>query len=90
MPTSALQGVQKVEREGDLNRFQEIMAENLTDVKMYRIIEVSNKMNQNRPILRHVNIIIKLAKVKGKILKAAREKASVTRNPHSTCQLISH
>ena len=36
-------------------------------------------MNPNRPKLRHVNIIIKMAKVKGKILKSAREKASVTR-----------
>ena len=26
-------------------------------------------MNPNRPILRHVNIIIKMAKVKGRILK---------------------
>ena len=38
-------------------------------------------MNPNRSILRHINIIIKMAKVKGKILKAAREKASVTREP---------
>ena len=63
------------------------MAENFPDVKketdinVQEVQRVSNKMNPNRPIARH--IIIKIAKVKdeGSILKAVREKESVTREP---------
>ena len=58
------------------NIFEEIMAENFpnlkeTDIKIQR---APNKLNPNRPTPRH--IIIKMAKVKERILKAAREKQS--------------
>ena len=43
-------------------------------------------MNPNRPTPRHITI--KMAKVKEKILKAVREKHSVTRESLLGCQLI--
>ena len=61
------------------NIFEEIMAENFpnlkdTDIKIQEAQRAPNKLNENKPTLRH--IIIKRAKVKDKerILKAAREK----------------
>ena len=54
------------------------MAENLpnikkeTDIQIQEAQSVPNKMNPNRPTPRH--IIIKLAKVKERILKAGRGK----------------
>ena len=53
------------------------MAENFlnqqeTDIKIEEAQRAPNKLNTNRPTPRH--IIIKMAKVKEKILKAAREK----------------
>ena len=46
------------------------------DIQVQEEQKVPNKMNQNRPTPRH--IIIKIAKVKERILKTAREKQSVT------------
>ena len=56
------------------------MAENFpnlkdTDVKIQEAQRAPNKLNPNRPTPRH--IIIKMAKVKERILKAAREKQSI-------------
>ena len=69
------------EREkGIENVFEEIMAENFpnlkkeTDMQVQAAQRVPNKINPNRPTLRH--IIVKMAKVKERILKAAREKQS--------------
>ena len=66
------------EREKRINYlFEEIIAENFPNVKKETYIQVQkaqrvpNKMNPNRPIPRH--IIIKMAKVKERILKASRE-----------------
>ena len=59
------------------NIFEEIMSENFpnlkeTDIKIQEAQRAPNKLNPNRPTLRH--IIIKMAKVsdKERILKAAR------------------
>ena len=46
------------------------------DLQIQEAPKVQNKMNPNRPILRH--IIIKVSKIKEVILKAAREKQRVT------------
>ena len=59
--------------------FEEIMAENFpnlkeVDIKIQEAQRAPNKLNPNRPTPRH--IIIKMAKVKERILKAAREKQS--------------
>ena len=57
------------------------MAENFpklkkeTDIQVQETQRVPNKVNPNRPTPRH--IIIKMAKVKERILKAAREKLRV-------------
>ena len=56
------------------------MAENFsnlknTDSKIQGAQKAPNKLNPNRPTPRH--IIIKMAKVKERILKAAREKQRV-------------
>ena len=57
------------------------MAENFpnlkkeTDIQVQEAQRVPNKMNPNRPAPRHM--IIKMAKVKERILKAAREKQRV-------------
>ena len=54
------------------------MAENVlklkkkTDIQVWDAQSVPDKMNPNRPTPRH--IIIKMAKVKERILKAARQK----------------
>ena len=59
------------------------MAENFPKLKKQTGIQVQeawrvpNKMNPNRTTTRH--IIIKMAKVKERILKATREKQSFTR-----------
>ena len=77
------------EREkGIENVFEAIMAENLpnikkeTDIQIQEAQSVPNKMNPNRPTPRH--IIIKLAKVKERILKAGRgkTKSHMQGNPH--------
>ena len=62
------------------NIFEEIMAvkfPNLkyTDIKIQEAQRAPNKLNPNRPTPRH--IIIKMAKVKERILKAEREKQRV-------------
>ena len=46
-----------------------------TDIKIQEAEVSPNKLNPNRPTPRH--IIIKMAKIKERILKAAREKQSV-------------
>ena len=56
------------------------MAENLpnlkgTDIKIQEAQRAPNNLNPNRPIPRH--IIIKMARVKERILKAARKKQSI-------------
>ena len=57
------------------------MAENVpnlkkkTDIQVQEAQRVPNKINRNKPTPRH--IIIKMAKVKERILKAAREKQRV-------------
>ena len=70
------------EREkGIKNVVEEIMAENFPNLKKETDIQVQEaqrdpyKINPNRPTPRH--IIIKMAKVKGRIQKAAREKQRV-------------
>ena len=45
-----------------------------TDIKMQEAQRAPKKLNRNRPAPRH--IIVKMAKVKERILKAAREKQS--------------
>ena len=62
------------------NIFEEIYIENFpnlkdTDTKIQEAQRAPNKLNPNRPTPRH--IIIKMAKVKERILKAAREKQSI-------------
>ena len=62
------------------NIFEEIMAENFsnlkhTDIKIQEAQRVPNKLNPNRPTPRH--IILKMAKVKERVIKAAREKQSI-------------
>ena len=57
------------------NIFEEIIAENFpnlkdTEFKIQEAQRAPNKLNPNRPTLRH--IIIKVVKVKERILKAAR------------------
>ena len=58
------------------------MAENFpnlkkkTDVQIQETQRVTNKMNPKRPIPRHT--IVKMAKVKERILEAAREKQRAT------------
>ena len=71
----------RTKRKGIKNVFEEIMAENFpnlkkeTDIQVQEAQRVPNKMNLNRPTPRY--IIIKMAKVKERILKAAREKQRV-------------
>ena len=60
--------------------FEEIMSENFpnlkkTNIKIMVAERAPNKLNPNRPTPRHT--IIKMAKVKERILKAARETQSV-------------
>ena len=67
-------------KKGIENIFEEIMAENFpnlmeTDIKIQEAQRAPNKLNPNRPTPRH--IIIRMAKVKEKILKAAKEKQSI-------------
>ena len=70
------------------NVFDEIMAEKFlnlkkkTDIQVQEAQKVPNKMNPNRPTPRH--IIIKMAKVKERILKAARKKTEsyISGNTH--------
>ena len=62
------------------NIFEEIMAENFpnlkdTNIKTQEAQRAPNGLNLNRPTPRY--IIIKMAKVKERILKAAREKQSI-------------
>ena len=73
------------------NVFEEIMAEKFpnlkkeTDIQAQEAQMIPNKMNLNRPTLRH--IIIKMANAKGKdrILKATREKQRlITSETHKT------
>lgn len=58
------------------------MTENLpnlgkgTDIQVQEVQRISNKMNAKKPTRKH--FIIKLAKLKEKILKAARKKQVVT------------
>ena len=47
----------------------------ITDIKIQEAQRAPNKLNPNRPTPKH--IIIKMAKVKERILKAAREKQSI-------------
>uniref|UniRef100_A0A8D0TTD4 L1 transposable element RRM domain-containing protein n=1 Tax=Sus scrofa TaxID=9823 RepID=A0A8D0TTD4_PIG len=70
----------KEEEKGIENIFEEIIAQNFpnlkhTDIKIQEAQRAPNKQNPNRPTPRH--IIIKMAKVKERILKAAREKQSI-------------
>ena len=71
----------KEKEKGIENIFEEIMAENLPNLKETDIeiqgAQRTPKLNLNRPSIRH--IIIKVAKVKDKegILKTAREKPRV-------------
>ena len=63
------------------------MAENFPDLKeeidtqVQETQRVPNKMNPNRPAPRH--IIIKMAKLKERILEAAKEKKRVSRRQGS-------
>ena len=67
------------------NIFEEIMAENFpnlkdTNIKIKEAQRAPNKLNPKRPKPRH--IIITMAKVKERILKAAKEKQElITREP---------
>ena len=82
------------EKEKDIkNVFEEIMTENFphwkkkTDICVWEAQRVPQKMNPNRPITRH--IVIKMAKVKERILKSAREKIIISKEPPKGYQLIS-
>ena len=60
------------------------MAKNFLNLKRKHIQvqeaqRISNKMNPNRPTTRHIRIKIAKVKDKERILKAAREKQSYTR-----------
>ena len=66
-------------KKGIKNIFEEIMAENFpnlkhTDIKIQEAQRAPNKLNLNRPTPRH--IIIKMAKVKERILKAVNYKGT--------------
>ena len=67
------------------NVFVEIMAKNFLNLKKEADIQVQetqrvpNKMNPNRLIRRHIIIITAKVKYKERILKAAREKQSHTK-----------
>ena len=52
------------------------------DIQIQEAQRVPNKMNPNRPTPRHIKI--KIAKVKGRVLKAARGKVTnnTQGNPH--------
>uniref|UniRef100_A0A8D1ALS5 L1 transposable element RRM domain-containing protein n=1 Tax=Sus scrofa TaxID=9823 RepID=A0A8D1ALS5_PIG len=68
----------KEKEEGIENIFEEIMAENVpnlkdTDIKIQEAQRAPKKLHPNRPTPRIINI----AKVKERILKAAREKQSI-------------
>ena len=70
----------KEKEKGIENIFEEIMSKNFpnlkeTDIKIQEAQRAPNKLNPNRTTPRHV--IIKMAKVKERILKAAREKQSI-------------
>uniref|UniRef100_A0A8D1EFD6 L1 transposable element RRM domain-containing protein n=2 Tax=Sus scrofa TaxID=9823 RepID=A0A8D1EFD6_PIG len=70
----------KEKEKGIENTFEDIMAENFpnlkgADIKIQEAQRAPNKLNPNRSTPRH--IIIKMAKVKERILKAAREKQSI-------------
>uniref|UniRef100_A0A8D0WU05 L1 transposable element RRM domain-containing protein n=1 Tax=Sus scrofa TaxID=9823 RepID=A0A8D0WU05_PIG len=70
----------KEKEKGIENIFEEIMAENFpklkeTDIKIQEELRAPNKLNPKRPTPRH--IIIKMAKVKERILKAVREKQRI-------------
>ena len=72
-----LEGEEK--ERGVENIFEEIMSENFpnlkdTNIKIQEAQRAPNKLNSNRPTPRHS--IIKMAKVKERILKAARQKQS--------------
>ena len=76
----------KEKEKGIENIFEEIMVKNFpnlkdTDCKIQEAQRAPNKLNWNRPTPRH--IIIQMAKVKNKerILKAAREKVLIIREP---------
>ena len=80
--TLHITGIPKGEK-GIENIFEEIMAENYpnlkeTGIKIQEAQRTPNKLNPNRPTPRH--ILIKMAKVKDRILKAAREKQSINCN----------
>ena len=65
------------------NIFEEIMSEKIpnlkeTDIKIQEAQRAPNKLNTNRPTPRH--FIIKMATVKERIPKAAREKQSINYN----------
>ena len=69
------------------NTFEEILAKNFpnqkeTDIKIQEAQRAPNKLNPNRPTTRHN--IVKMAKVKEKILKVAKETQSINHkgNPH--------
>ena len=80
-------GVPKEEEKGVKDVFDEIMAENILNVKkeidiqVQEVQRVPEKMNPKRSTPRY--IIIKMAKVKKKILKGSREKQRVINKGHS-------
>ena len=71
------------------------MAENFsnlkkeTDVQVQEAQKVPNKINPNRPTPRHITIKMAKLKDKERILKAAREKQLITREPPAGYQLVS-
>ena len=78
VPTFTLQMFQKKREKKMESVFEEILPENnpnlkkKTDIQIQEAQRVPNKINPNRPTRRY--IIEKMAKVKERILKAAREK----------------
>ena len=83
IPTLAIIGIPEGEEreKGIKNVFEKIMAEKFpnlkkeTDIQILEAQGVPNKMNSNRPTPRH--IIIKMAKIKERILKAPWGKQKV-------------
>lgn len=87
MPNLCIIEIPEEETEkGTENVFDKIMAKSIPNLKiMKQIIQglgaqsVPNKMNLNRFKPRHIKI--KMAKIRERILKAARERESVIREP---------
>ena len=81
MSVSISEREKEKERKGNQKLFEEVMPENFPNLKRKQISRsrnhrVPNRINSNRSTPRHV--VIQMAKIKERILKASREKQLVT------------